>query len=29
MKDLHTVRGEVHRMSEWIQMAKALAEEYA
>jgi len=29
MKDLHTVRGEVSRMSEWIAMAKNLAEEYA
>jgi len=29
MKDLHTVRGEVHRMTEWIEMAKELAEEYA
>jgi len=29
MKDLHTVRGEVRRMWEWVEMAKALAEEYA
>jgi len=29
MKDLHTVRGEVHRMSEWIQLAKEVAEDFA
>jgi len=29
MKDLHTVRNEPARMTEWIQMAKQLAEEYA
>ena len=29
MKDLHTVHGEPHRMTEWVQMAKQLAEEYA
>jgi len=29
MKDLHTVRNEPHRMTEWIAMAKDLAEEYA
>ena len=28
MKDLHTVRGQPHRMTEWIHMAKQLAEEY-
>ena len=29
MKDLHTVRGEVRRMSEWVDMAMQLAQEYA
>ena len=29
MKDLHTVHNEPHRMTEWVQMAKQLAEEYA
>ena len=29
MKDLHTVRGEVSRMSDWVYMAKDLAQEYA
>lgn len=29
MKDLHTVRGEVKRMGDWVAMAKELAEEYA
>ena len=29
MKDLHTVCGEVHRMSDWIRMSRELAEEYA
>ena len=29
MKDLHTCCGEVHRMTEWIKIAKELAEEYA
>ena len=29
MKDLHTCRGEVRRMWEWIDMAKHLSEEYA
>ena len=29
MKDLHTCRGEPHRMWEWTRMASALAEEFA
>ncbi len=29
MKDLHTVRGEISRMSDWVKMAKELAEDYA
>jgi len=29
MKDLHTVCGEVRRMSDWIKISKELAEEYA
>jgi len=29
MKDLHTCRGEVSRMWEWVDMAKRLSEEYA
>ena len=29
MKDLHTVRGEISRMSDWVYMAKDLAQEYA
>ena len=29
MKDLHTVFGEPHRITEWIAMAKELAQEYA
>ena len=29
MKDLHTCRGEVRRMWEWVAMAKKLSEEYA
>jgi hypothetical protein len=29
MKDLHTVRGERARMSEWIRISKELAEEFA
>ncbi len=28
MKDLHTVNGQPQRISEWVSMAKALAEEY-
>ncbi len=29
MKDLHSVASQPHRMTEWIAMAKALAEDYA
>jgi hypothetical protein len=29
MKDLHTVRGEVSRMGEWVAMARELAKDYA
>jgi len=29
MKDLHTVRGEVSRMWEWVALAKEVAAEYA
>jgi hypothetical protein len=29
MKDLHTVRGEVHRMGDWVAMARELAMDYA
>ncbi len=29
MKDLHTVRGEVSRMGDWVAMARQLAEDYA
>ncbi len=29
MKDLHTVRGEVNRMWEWVDMARELSQEYA
>jgi hypothetical protein len=29
MKDLHSVAGERHRMTEWIAMARELAEDYA
>jgi hypothetical protein len=29
MKDLHTVRGEIHRMSDWIRAAKEVAEDFA
>ena len=29
MKDLHTVCGQPHRITEWIAMAKELAQEYA
>jgi hypothetical protein len=29
MKDLHTCRGEPHRIAEWTQIAVELAEEYA
>jgi hypothetical protein len=29
LQDLHTVRGEPHRLTEWTQMAIHLAEEYA
>ncbi|MCK4602432.1 MAG: hypothetical protein KAU28_08185, partial [Phycisphaerae bacterium] len=28
MKDLHTVRGEVSRMWEWVALAKELSQEY-
>ena len=29
MKDLHTVRGEISRMSDWIKAAKEVSEDFA
>jgi len=29
MKDLHTVGGQPHRMTEWAQMARQPADQYA
>ena len=29
MKDLHTVRGEVHRMADWVKAAKEVSEDFA